>query len=272
MAFPAVQATNTSTETDTATTSHTVNLPGSISSGDLLIIWFGIAFPDGQTITWPGGYTQFASGIETGGGDAAVYVAYRQADGTEGSTITVTSSAGTRSAHVSYRITGHENPSTQAPEGAGANATNSQTDTPNLTPTGGAKDYLWFSGAGRTADDVSTLSAPTNYGNIVEVAASPGAAGVLTHTARRTLNASSENPGAWSGGDATAEWGGVTAAIHPASGTTTTDNQAIYTKGQASATDNQVLYAGGGVFPFTDTFTGSNDDPWDADKWTTEAA
>lgn len=269
MAFPVVQTTNTSSDTSTTQTNHVVNLPSGISSGDLLLVFFGMAFPDSNGRTYPGGWTEFAWAEQAGGADAGLSVAWRKATGTEGSTITVTTDLGTRSAHVAFRITGHEDPTTQAPQSATDIGTNSNTDSPNLAPTGGAKDYLWFSAGGRTHDDVSVISAPTNYGNVLEASGGTGSGGILTHTARRELNASSEDPGAWSGGDVLAEWASVTIAVHPQSGTEVTDNQPSYLKGRATTTDSQIAFAGGGVFPFTDTFTGSNDDPWDADKWTT---
>ena len=53
-AFPVVQAINTSSE-PINTANHTVNLPSSISSGDLLIVFFSC--DANETVTWPGGWT-----------------------------------------------------------------------------------------------------------------------------------------------------------------------------------------------------------------------
>lgn len=218
MAFPTVQSTASSVEAS-APTSHTVDLPGSISTGDFLLVFFGVALPDGVTVTWPtgDGWAELAWAHFDGGGDAGVSVGYKEADGGEGSTITVTTNTGTNSCHLAYRITGHEDPSTQVPEATTASNSNSQIDTPDLTPTGGAKDYLWFSAGGKSVgNELGVMSAPTNYTNLFEHADGGGSAGIHTIASRRELNASSENPGAYSGGAATAEWGGVTVAIHPA--------------------------------------------------------
>jgi hypothetical protein len=214
-ATPVVVDDSTSAELS-AVTSHTVLLPPSISSGDLLIVCFGVSFPDADDPQFPAGWTRFFWEDQSAGSDAGIAGGYRQADGGEGASITVTTTNSTKSAHVSFRITGHLNPATQAPEATTSKSTNSQTDSPSLTPTGGAKDYLWFTVAGRTIDDAGVQTEPANYGNVLEKSGGTGSGGILTHTARRALNASSEDPGAWSGGDATAEWAAATVAIHPA--------------------------------------------------------
>lgn len=213
-AFPTVAATNTSAELS-AVSSHTISLPASISSGDLLIVYFGTAIPDDRDPQFPAGWTRFFWIDEIRGSDAGLAGGYRQADGGEGATITITTTGTTKSAHVSFRITGHEDPSTQAPEATTAENTNSQSDSPSLTPTGGAKDYLWFSASGRTIDDAGVLTQPASYGNVLEKSGGTGSGGILTSTSRRELNASSEDPAAWSGGDTAAEWGAATVAIHP---------------------------------------------------------
>jgi len=220
MAFPTVQATNTSADT-TATTTHTVNLPTGIVSGNLLFVVFGMAIPDGQVITWPGtpdvDWHEFYRVDQTAGADAGMAGAWREADGTEGATITVTTSLSTKSAHVSYRITDHEDPDTQPPQAATALGANGQSDPPSLTPTGGAKDYLWLAVSARTHDNTGVLTPPTSYGSIVEASGGTGSGGILTSVSQQNLNAASEDPASYTGGDALAEWTAATVAIHPAS-------------------------------------------------------
>lgn len=219
MAFPAVQARNTSS-VGSAGTSHTVSLPAGITSGDLLMVAFSYAVT-GNTITWPGGWTEFGwSPVEqTGGGTNGLACAFRQADGTEGATISVGTSVSTRSAHVSYRISGHENPATELPQGASALAQNSSGDPPSLTPTGGAKDYLWLAVSAGSEDTVET-AAPASYTDLQAIAGTGGGgAGTkcVIATAERQLNAASENPGAFSGASASSDWAAATIAIHPTS-------------------------------------------------------
>ena len=214
MTFPTVETTANSNEPSDVTT-HTVSLPSGITSGDLLICFFGLEEPDSNTITMPAGWNSIARGEYTGGADAGVEAFWKDATGSEGSSMSVDTSLSNRSAHVVYRISGAEDPSTQAPEGQGDGNANSQSDPPSVTPTGGAKDYLWIVATGRTHDGTSTLTAPTNYGNIVEYASGAGSAHVLCCTARRELNASSEDPGTFGNGNVLAEWGAVTVAVHP---------------------------------------------------------
>src|SRR3990172_7113539 len=112
-AFPTVQTTNTSVD-NTATMSHTVNLPSGIVSGNLLIVVAGFKGGSNTVVSWPGGWT---GGLNKDQGtNVKIAAAWRQADGTEGATITVGTNNNVKSSHLSYRITGHENPATQAPE------------------------------------------------------------------------------------------------------------------------------------------------------------
>ena len=49
-----------------------------------------------------------------------------------------------------------------------------------------------------------------------------------------------------------------------------TDTQSAYLKGSSDITDVQSAFLDGSIYlwPFSDDFTGSNDDPWDSTKWT----
>ncbi len=212
MTFPSVAATNTSIEDAADVTSHTVDLPATISSGDLLILIFG---HDGNvTVSWPAGYTEIHDAAAAA--DAAgIAIAYRQADGMEGTDITVTTSAGQKSAHVTYRITGHVDPSTQAPEDStGATGTSTIPDPDSLTPTSGSKDYLWIA-CGVANAEPTMSSIPTDYTDGLHVAGAFEGGNCRVYSARRELNASSENPGTFTIG-ASSEWRAITLAIHPA--------------------------------------------------------
>lgn len=212
MAFPQVAATNTSLEDAGNVTSHTVSLPSGIVSGNLLIVGFNT---DGQeSVTWPTGWTEIFEGIAASS-QCTLAIAYRQADGGEGSTIIVTTGTSERSAHWSYRITDHEAPATQAPQASGgATGTSASPDPDSLTPTGGAKDYLWIAVEGHDRDK-TTDAFPTNYdSNQVNTAgAGAGSAGVAAATDE--VNAVSEDPGAFTI-SATEEWVTATVAVHPA--------------------------------------------------------
>ncbi len=185
--FPTVAATNGG-NSGANVTSHTVNLPTGISSGDLIIVMFS---NDGDaTVTFPSGWTNQLFSTASGTFNRFT-VNYRIADGTEGSTITVTTSASEGSAHTTYRITGYTGtPEASTPATSGGSTT---PDPSSLTPSWGADDTLWLAVQGNNGN-VSVTAYPTNYSNGINNRwASTNGVGV--GSAERTLNAASENPG-----------------------------------------------------------------------------
>jgi hypothetical protein len=211
--FPTVAAVNGGYDTS-ADTEHTVNLPSGIELGDLLLVIFGV---DGApTITFPEGWTQLFE--EAYGTQNKLKVCYRVADGEEGSSITVTTSISKRSAHTSYRITGYSG----TPEcGTAAKGTGTTPDPPSLNPSWGAKDTLWLAIEGNDGDNHATAY-PANYTDGRADYVEFYGAGTGVGSARRELNASSEDPGTFtiSGWDS---WIANTVAIQPAAGGCTED-------------------------------------------------
>lgn len=203
MAFPTVATTNTSSETS-QTTSHDVSLPASITAGDLLMIFFNTQ--ENPTITTPTGWTLLKT-LDASGGTARLATFYKTATGSEGATVVITTSTSWRSTHATMRISGW---SGTPGVSSGATGDSGQADPDNLTPSGGAKDYLWIAFAGsNNASGGEFTSAPTNYSNFLAQATSGTAVGV----ASRQLNASSENPGTFGG--TLGRWGAATIAISP---------------------------------------------------------
>lgn len=212
-AFPVVAAENGGNQ-NTNSTSHPINLPTGIVSGDLLIVFFTV---DGTpTVSgWPSGwnaiFTPVANGtvVKTEG-------RYKIADGTEGSTFTLTTSALERSAHTSYRITGWHG--TTAPEAAAATpATSANPDPPSLSPSWGAESTLWFAVAGYdngTLTINTTTGIPASYTN-GRNDRSNSTAGVGQGVARLQLNATPQNPGTFTI-SASEQWTAVTVAVRPA--------------------------------------------------------
>jgi hypothetical protein len=214
MAFPVPQAT-AETAVSTAGTSHVINLPTGIVAGDLLMIFTarGVAV---ATFNALAGWSEL---VDDGAANG-VTIWYRQADGSEGATVTFTSSAATRSASIAYRISGAANPATRPPE-ISAVATGSSTN-PNpssLTPTGGAKDYLWFAMFARSGeeadDDTWVTAAPTNFTGLLQKAC--GVAGTnlggMVATATQQANAASLDPATFT--CATGGWRAHTVVVHP---------------------------------------------------------
>ncbi len=207
MAFPPVETTAVSVEA-TSVTAHTVTMPSGIVSGNLIIIMFAYGASNVE-FTWPTGFTEmFKRETQAFAKSAA---SYKQSDGTEGASLTVTTNVSVKSAHNTYRISGHEDPATQAPESNDFHGV-FQPDPPNLIPTGGAKDYLWLAWASsRETNDMT--AAPTSYTDRIEQEGSV-ADDPIASSARRQLNAASENPGAFtlSSDDQNSR---ATFAIHP---------------------------------------------------------
>ena len=216
MAAPTVDATNTSIH-DSDVTSHTVSLPAGISSGDLLIVIFAVDANPG--VTWPGGWTEIAEVLQVA--SVTLAVAYRQADGGEGATITVTSGTAKKSAHTTYKISGHENPATQAPEmSTGVNGFGTNPDPDSLSPTGGSKDYLWL--AVHAHDGIQTTDAfPTNYTNGISSEGTNAVASAGAGSAERQLTTATEDPGAFTISN-NEQWAAATVAVHPVGAGVTT--------------------------------------------------
>ena len=201
--YPVVAAENGGNNAVNST-EHTVNLPSGIQAEDLLLVFF---VSDGTpTITFPEGWTQLFQ-------DAYLLVKfgawYRIADGEEGATITVTTSDSQATAHTSYRITGYSG----APEvGTSTGANSGYPDPPNLTPSWGAKDTLWFAVCGYDREWTVTAY-PTNYtdgrNDIANVSDGCGVG-----SARRELNATSEDPSTFTI-SAADQWVANTVAIQP---------------------------------------------------------
>ena len=199
MTFPVVAATNTSTQA--SSTSHTVNLPASIAAGDLLLIFFGYNNSADDVVT-PSGWTQFIN-VSNGG---RFYGYYKVADGGEGGSVSITSGSAGNSQHNSYRITGYQG----TPEVATATGSSATPDPPNLAPSWGAADTLWVAAA-HPVNGAADLTAPTNYGGLIQTAPSTFHVGSAT----RQLNAASENPGTF-GGANNSVWETATVAVRPA--------------------------------------------------------
>jgi len=185
-------------------TSHPLDLPANIASGDLLLalVLFHSNGNSGS-ITLPGGWTQLGSTAtvnESGGAVAMAFVMYRWADGSEGSTATVTTSAVHQKKYWIGRITGADtgtDPEMSAP-GVG-----NQFTTPNpssLAPSWGAADNLWLATAfvSKASGSFSGASVPSGYTAVHD---EDNGSYYLVVTSL-DLNASSEDPGAFTGAGA----------------------------------------------------------------------
>lgn len=217
MAFPAVQATNTTNGT-AASASAVVNLPAGIVAGDLLLVLHRSADGTALHAVSGGGWTNLFNDNSDASNDR-ISLWYRQADGTEGATITITQTS-SKFASLAWRITGHEDPAVQAPEFATlVTGTSALPDPGAVTPTGGAKDYLFLWMGGWEGEQTSPPAGnPTNYASPFGADSGTGGA-VATNcrvaSASRALNAASEDPGSWTI-SASDDWTATVLAVHPA--------------------------------------------------------
>lgn len=214
-AFPTVDDSNNSKST-AESTNHIVSMPATCASGKLLLVVF---ITDGtESIGWPGSWVELP--LQTSGINPSGAVGYLVSTGAEaGGTITVTTGTTESSSHISLCISGHLDPATQAPELSSWSAPGATVtpDPPSLTPTGGAKDYLWIAVSAQDNGAKSVSAYPTNYDSNQIIAPAGDNTTTRVALATRELNAASEDPGTFT-------WSGVadnptlalTIAVHPA--------------------------------------------------------
>ena len=191
------------------TMSHTVNMPGNIVAGDLLVVLFNAE--NGEAGSWPGGWTELHA-------DEWLVVRHRTATGGEGASITVTTSASIGSAHTSYRVSGWNS----IEETANVVGTNSTTpNPPSHTASYGAKDTLWIAGFGEANGTRSVSTYPSSYTNGRNDRWND-ALGTGIGSAVRQANTATEDPGTFTL-SANDVWHSITIAIEPSAAGGPTD-------------------------------------------------
>ncbi|KKL70683.1 hypothetical protein LCGC14_2102440 [marine sediment metagenome] len=213
MAFPQVEATNTSSQ-DSNVLNHTVSLPAGIQAGETLLVFFANNADSGG-VGWPGGWNEIFETVEPGN-QVTLAVAWRKATGGEGGTITVTTGNGRQSAHASYRISGAIDPAVTAPEvSTGATGVGTNPNPDSLTAGGGSDEYLWIAVEGN--DTNLTVSAyPTNYdSNQLSLVSGAGAGNCGIGVASDEVETNTQDPGTFtiSGSE---QWVACTVAVYPA--------------------------------------------------------
>lgn len=220
MAFPST-TTATTTGFSTSVTSMPVNLPASISSGDLLIAIVEVR-NSGTWSTIPTGWNQIFTPVAAGGvGDFTAF--YKIATGSEGSTATWVASVGTTASWQTRKITswhGTTPPEAITKNSGGSVSTNSFNA---LTPSWGADDTLWLATMGTTASGTTITGAQTNYSDLVSNNVSSGGSQCNTGTSYRQLNASSETPGAFTT-SSDRWWVTAVIAVRPAASASSNSN------------------------------------------------
>lgn len=213
--FPTVNAT--SNGSNAASTSHTVNLPTGVSTpGRICVCYFSIRNTFNNTVTWPAGWTQLSGGTIASNSTGNIETRYRVTDGSEGSSITVSSTDSQESSYICDLLSG-QHTSTPIEGAAGTVSNTANPDPPSLTPfsLGAGEDILWiaiigYDAGGSSADPPSSY--PTNYTNGTSQCS---ICNVGVARAYRTLNATTEDPSTFTLGGAD-DSAPVTIAIRPA--------------------------------------------------------
>ncbi|MDP2729141.1 MAG: hypothetical protein Q8O55_01505 [Dehalococcoidales bacterium] len=215
MAFPVVESSASTNRTAAETTSP-ISYPATVSPKALLVC-IARATVAGA-IGWPAGWNELVD-FNADASDDVTAIAWKEAVGNEdGTTFNVTHGSGKMAAIV-YSITGAATTG-RPPQLSTFNiGTSTLPDPQDLTPTGGAKDYLWLWLGGWEGEQTSPpASNPLNY--TTPLGANTGKGGVVATncrvaSAQRNLNAASENPGSWTI-SVSDDWSAWTMAVHPA--------------------------------------------------------
>jgi hypothetical protein len=217
-AGPVIVQTDQTADTD-AGSSITHNLGTSATEDNLMILAVchsdDSGSPDVPSITTPSTWTRFGTDQTNAISTHASF--WKIAGASEATTVVISGDhSGIYGGSVYWEISGHD--SGQAPEINEDSADSLAADAPSLSPTGGAKDYLWLwavtgaRGINDTGDSYD--NEPTGYSTIVQVSNARSLSGM----ANRYNNATSENPASIditisAGTDV--GWSARTIAVHP---------------------------------------------------------
>ena len=236
MAAATVAGNNTGGGT---TNGATVPLPASIANGDKLLILLGVNA--GSAFSTPSGWTKivdydFAPAATNN--HMVVYV--RDADGTEGSSVSVTWTGGSvKWASITYRITGADAVANWAVS-TETTAAATSIDAASFSP-GSTKDWLWILFENST-NTYTTTTTPTGYTNL-QTATSAGSGSAnskqtVSSAEKATTGTSSEDPPSWNFnppiGVSVGAW---TLAVAPAATGAYTDSATASVDIQASGTE-----------------------------------
>lgn len=213
---------------------HTINLPASVAAGDLLICALAWSAAPG-TFTGPVGWTRLWNGYAVMDRCSAAaltfdgMVYFRIADGTEGATISVSTTSSIGISAIVWRITGHGHSNDWPPEFIFNGDSTGPPNPDSLDPYGweGPQDVLWLAIGAKDAQSIT--GTPTNYSNVT--GAGPTGAAVSVRGSSRQLNAISEDPPAYTQTVNSSVWA-ATIAIKPAANDSIDHSPEEYGMGQ----------------------------------------
>lgn len=209
MATPVVESTAIFSK-DWGSSSYNLTLPSGITSGDGLIAI--ISTNNNITHTWPAGWTELDDTNAGGATGVSSSVAYRKADGTEGSTVNVSLSSGSNVASRIYRISGTDF-ATYAPEVQAATGSSTGPDSPSITHSKGSDDYLYISFTAIDTYTATVSSYPSGYSDTGSLQSGPsGSECEIAWSSKGTTSSTTENPGAFTL-DLSRNWVATTIAV-----------------------------------------------------------
>lgn len=199
---PPVINSRTFSSTNATSVSHITTLPALTVGRKFILVMTNANAA--VTTTMPAGWTRV-----TPSASLFIHVWERVVDGTEGASVTVTSSTAQKSDQAIYEVSNY---SGTAEVGTEATGTNTTPDPPAVTPSWGADSAMVLAlYCNNTA--TAPASAPSGYSNLSSVNAGGAQPGL--GMADKTITASSEDPGTFSATGATV-WYSQTIAIRGA--------------------------------------------------------
>ena len=217
MTFPVTEATNVgATSGFSGDVSFDVPLPSDVTAGRLLIITGVAGSSDARTVSTPSGWTALYNVVGGGGGGTEIarfWGFWKEAEGDEGSTVTVTASSTVNWTTNSYSISGWG--SIEAATPATGNSANP--NPPSFSPSWGSDDTLWIAVEGDAEATAGAPTYPTNYtdGIFAQHVIISTVTALHTASARRENATGTEDPGTFTLASAE-EWVATTIAIQPA--------------------------------------------------------
>jgi hypothetical protein len=160
MASPSVAQTATSESSTNADTSHTITLPGSLTTGNTLIVCFGCDGNEGGNVGWPDASWNELCDLSVGTGEVTLAVAWHKVTGSEGASITVTTVGGEGSRHAVYEISGAADPDVAPPEIQTSTGDSLNPDPPSITASLTGYDNMFIAVCGSDRRTVTVF--PTN--------------------------------------------------------------------------------------------------------------
>ena len=190
MANPVEEARLTTISGGTSAANIVIDLPAGIVAGEGLLIT--LAVNDDPTVVWPAGWTEFYD-YRDGNNRVIINGVYRDADGTEGSTVAVTLGTAEQFSAIAVRYSGVDFTDTP-PESATGVATG---DPPEITPTSGSQDYKILAPIAIDTLSTTITTFPTGYSNTLDLPSHTAGPTVRLGMCELDISAASEDPPAY---------------------------------------------------------------------------